>query len=217
MILEQLREQVVRTCQALRRDGLVVGTAGNVSGRADDLVAISPSGVDYDELRPELVGVHRLDGTAVDAPLRPSTEFGLHLQVYHRTAVGGIVHTHARASTALSVVLDEVPASHYYSALFGGPVRVARYARFGSAELADNVATALRGRTAALMGNHGAITVGDTPDQAHRRAEYLEYVCEVQLAAMGTGLPVRVLPAAEIERVRELLDGYGQTAPAPNS
>lgn len=210
MILQGIRAQVADTCRTLRRSGLVVGTAGNISVRVGDLVAISPSGVDYDLITPDLVGVHQLDGTVVDAPLKPSSEFPLHLEVYARTDASVIVHTHASASTTLSTVVDEIPASHYYTGLFGGIVRVAPYATFGTPELAENVARALEGRTAALMGNHGAITIGETLETAYQRVEYLEYVCEIQIRALSTGLPVRTLAAEEVEHVIELLGSYGQ-------
>jgi len=210
MILEDIRAHVADTCRALRRNGLVVGTAGNVSVRVGDFVVISPSGVDYDLITPDLVGVHRFDGTPVDAPLKPSSEFPLHLEVYARTEASAIVHTHASASTTLSTVVDEIPASHYYTALFGGMVRVAPYATFGTTRLAQNVAAALEGRTAALMGNHGAITIGDTLDKAYARVEYLEYVCDVQIRALSTGLPIRTLAAEEVTQVIGLLSSYGQ-------
>lgn len=210
MILQEIRSQVADTCRTLLRSGLVVGTAGNISVRVGDLVAISPSGVDYDLITPDLVGVHQLDGTAVDAPLKPSSEFPLHLEVYARTDASAIVHTHASASTTLSTVVDEIPASHYYTGLFGGVVRVAPYATFGTPELAENVARALEGRTAALMGNHGAITIGETLEKAYQRVEYLEYVCDIQIRALSTGLPVRTLAAEEVEHVIELLGSYGQ-------
>lgn len=213
MILTEQRAQVVDVCRQLRARGLVVGTAGNVSVRCDDLVAVSPSGLDYDELTPELVGVHRLDGTAVDAPLRPTSELPLHLSVYRAGDAGAIVHTHAVASSALSLVVDEVPPSHYYTAMFGGPIRVAPYATFGSEELAAGVTAALRGRYGALMASHGAVCVQATPAQALALAEYLEYVCDVQLRALATGRPVPTLPVEEIERVRDRLSGYGQSAP----
>jgi L-fuculose-phosphate aldolase len=215
VITREARELVAETCRALRRDGLVVGTAGNVSVRVGDLVAVSPSGLDYDAMTAELVGVHALDGTPVDAPLRPSSELPLHLQVYARTGAEAVVHTHAPASTALSCVVDEVPASHYYTAMFGGPVRVAPYATFGSDELAAHVASALDGRKAALMGNHGAVVVAATLDEALSLARYLEYVCDVHLRAMTTGRPVRTLPVWEIENVSGLLSGYGQSAEQP--
>lgn len=213
VLLERARRDVVSTCRALRREGLVVGTAGNVSVRDGDLLAISPSGLDYDDLTADLVGVHDLRGGPVEAPLAPSSELPLHLLVHARTAVRAVVHTHAVASTALGIVADELPAAHYYVAMFGGPVRVAPYATFGSESLAAGVAAALDGRTAALLAHHGAVTVGDSPGQALDRARYLEYLCEVQLRVLATGLPVRTLPDEEIGVVRRALAGYGQQAP----
>jgi L-fuculose-phosphate aldolase len=210
MRLERERQQVVDACQHLSRSGLVVGTAGNVSIRVDDLVVISPSGVDYEAMSPRDVGIHDLDGHPVDAPLEPSSELALHLAVYGGADQTAVVHTHAPASTALSTVVDVVPASHYYSAMFGGPVRVAPYATFGTKQLADNVIGALADRTAALMGNHGAVLVGQALPTLLKLVPYLEYVCDVQLRAMATGAPVHVLGDDEIAEVARRLAGYGQ-------
>jgi L-fuculose-phosphate aldolase len=201
LLLGDERAAVVAVCQALRRDRLVVGTAGNVSVRAADLVVISPSGVAYETLTPEQVGVHRLDGEPVDAPLRPSSELPLHLAIYRATDARATVHTHGVASTAVSTVLDELPASHYYTALFGGPVRVSPYATYGTDALAQSVVSRLRDRSAVIMGNHGAVTVADTLPHAHVLAEYLEYLCDVHLRALATGLPVRTLASDEIAAV----------------
>lgn len=208
--LHDERRQVVEACRHLSRSGLVVGTAGNVSIRVDDLVVISPSGVDYETMTPGDVGIHALDGTPVDAALAPSSELALHLAVYADSDHTAVVHTHAPASTALSTVADSVPASHYYTALFGGPVRVAPYATFGTAELARSVTAALRDRTAALMGNHGAVLVGAALPKVLDRVPYLEYVCDVALRAMASGAPLRVLDDAEIADVGRRLSGYGQ-------
>ncbi len=213
MLLADERAEVVTACQALRRDRLVVGTAGNVSVRAGDLVAISPSGVAYATLTPETVGVHRLDGTPVEAPLRPSSELPLHLAIYAATAAAAVVHTHGVASTAVSTVLDELPAAHYYTALFGGPVRVSPYATYGTDALARSVVAALRDRSAAIMGNHGAVTVAATLERAYALAEYLEYLCDVHLRALATGLPVRTLPPDEIAAVAVRIARDASTRP----
>ena len=74
----------------------------------------------------------------VDAVLAPSSELALHLAVCRTTEHTAVVHTHGPASTALSTVVDAIPASHYCAALFGGAVRVAPYATFGTQRLADN-------------------------------------------------------------------------------
>ena len=208
MVLEEERRQVVTFCRRLRPDGLGVATSGNVSFRSGDLVAVSPSAVDYDELTPDRVGVHRLDGTPVAAQLPPTTEMPMHLAVYERTAARAVVHTHSTAATVVSTLVDELPAIHYLIAMFGGPVRVAPYATYGTDELATGVVRALEGRTACLLGNHGAVAIGDTLSEAYTGALYLEWLCEVWLRATAHGRP-RLLPPAEIELVAERISGYG--------
>jgi L-fuculose-phosphate aldolase len=213
MLLPDAREAIVTACQELSRSGLVIGTAGNVSVREGDLVAVTPSGLRYAELTPELVGVHRLDGATVEAALGPTSELPLHLAIYAaRPEVGAVVHTHSPAATALSTLVDEIPSVHYYMAMFGGPVLVAPYATYGTEELARNVVDALRERTGCLMANHGAVTVGPDLVTAHDKSAYLEWLCEVYLRASSAGSP-RLLPAAEIDAVAVKLAGYGQHPP----
>jgi L-fuculose-phosphate aldolase len=220
MLLEREREEIVRACRKLSAAGLVVGTAGNVSVLAGDLVAVTPSGVDYAELAARDVGVHRLDGTPVEARLAPTSELPLHLAVYGAYAragarpgagpgVAAIVHTHSVAATAVATLADELPPIHYYVAMFGGTVRVAPYATYGTDELASNAVHALRGRTACLLGSHGAVTTGQDLKTAYDRGVYLEWVCDVYLRAAAAGTP-RLLPPGEIEAVAARLAGYGQ-------
>jgi L-fuculose-phosphate aldolase len=161
-------------------------------------------------MTPEKVGVHRLDetGTPVDAPLRPTTEMPMHLAVYARTDAGAVVHTHSTAATVLSTLVDEIPPIHYLVAMFGGPVRVAEYATYGTPELADSMVAALQDRTACLLGNHGAITYAKTIAEAYSQAVYLEWLCDVYLRASAAGDP-RLLGEEEIERVRRKLATYG--------
>ena len=201
MLLTAAREAIVTTCKELSRAGLVVGTAGNVSVRDGDLVAVTPSGVRYAGLTAEQVGVHRLDGSPVEALFPPSSELPLHLAVYAaRPEARAVVHTHSPAATALSALVDEVPAVHYYTELFGGPPRVARYATYGSEELARNVVHALRDRTGCLMGNHGAVAVGHDLATAHEKSAYLEWLCDVYLRAASAGTP-RLLSQAQLAAV----------------
>ncbi len=207
------RTAVVELCRGLVSRGLVVGTAGNVSVRDAGTFAVSPSGLPYATLTPADIGVYTLDGTEVDAPHPPTSELALHVLAHTRPGARDgevVLHTHASASTALSTVVDVVPVTHYYAAFFGGAVRVAPYATFGTDTLARSVLAALADRTAALMANHGAVLVAPGTDGALDRAEYLEYVCDVALRALSTGLPPRTLDAAELDRVRTGLAGYGQ-------
>jgi L-fuculose-phosphate aldolase len=189
-------------------DGLVIGASGNLSVRVGDLIAVTPSGVPYDEVTADTVAICRLDGAEVDAPLPPTTELPMHLLAYERTAAYAVVHTHSTAATAVSTLVDELPSVHYLVAMFGGPVRVAAYATYGTPELAANVAAALDGRTGCLLANHGTLTVGDSLAQAYARAQYLEWLCDVWLRAQAVGSP-RLLSDAEIARVVSKLATYG--------
>ena len=212
VVLEKERRQVVEYCRRLRRDDLVVATSGNISVRSGDIIAVTPSGVDYDELTPELIGLYRLDGAPVEARLEPTTEMPLHLAVYEQTDARSVVHTHSTAATAVSTLVDELPPIHYLIAIFGGPVRVARYATYGTDELAAAAVEALDGRTACILGNHGTVAVGATLREAYIRAVYLEWLCEVWLRASAVGRP-RLLPPAEIERVQRKISIYGASRP----
>jgi L-fuculose-phosphate aldolase len=206
------REQVAEAARRLAAEGLVIGTGGNVSARAGELVAITPTGAKLAELGPPDVTVIDLDGAVVDGELVPSSELKLHLGIYHRFDAGAVVHTHAPMSTALSCVVDEVPCVHYQMLVLGGTVPVAPYATFGTAELAESVVGVLEGRSAALMANHGAITYAADVDAAVSSALLLEWACSVYWYASALGEP-RIIDdeqraavvAAALER------GYGST------
>src|SRR3954468_24507641 len=210
--LEREREQVAAASRRLAAEGLVLGTAGNVSARGEDRVAISPTGGVLAELEPEQVSVVDLDsGELVDGRLEPTSEIDLHLGVYRRYGAGAVVHTHAPWATALSCALDELPCVHYQMLLLGGPVRVAPYRTFGTPELAEAVLDALEGRTAALMANHGALNFANDTAAAVEAALLLEWACEVYWRASAIGTPRALTDddqAAVVQAVTQR--GYGQ-------
>ncbi|MCP2302666.1 class II aldolase/adducin family protein [Actinokineospora globicatena] len=196
MMLRSLREQVASHARALAEAGLVLGTAGNLSARQGDLVAVTPTGARLADLRAEHVTVVDQDGGVVEGTLAPTSELDLHLGVYRRFRAGAVVHTHAPMATALSLVVDELPCVHYQLVELGGTVPVAPYRTFGTTELADAVLEALEGRTAALMANHGGITFGADLATAAHRALLLEWGCELYWRASLLGKP-RTLDRAE--------------------
>jgi L-fuculose-phosphate aldolase len=206
------RAAIARHARRLRPDGLVVGTSGNLSARNGDLVAITPSGLDYDELTPELVCVVDLAGEVVEGDLEPSTELPMHLAAYEQTDAGAVVHTHSPYATVLACAADELPPIHYLLAELGGRVRVAPYATFGTEALARAIAGALEGRSAALLANHGTLAVGPTLERAYARSMTLEWLSALYVRARALGEP-RLLDDAEIELVAERMAGYGQAAP----
>jgi L-fuculose-phosphate aldolase len=115
--------------------------------------------------------------------------------------------------TAVACVAEELPCIHYALLGLGGNVRVARYATFGTADLAASVVEALQGRTAALMAGHGAVTHGVDLAAAMDATELLEWACGVYVHACACGTP-RVLAEALRLEVVEALAGYGTTRTA---
>jgi L-fuculose-phosphate aldolase len=213
--IETAREQVAQVSRRLAAERLVHGSAGNVSVRTGDRVAITPTGSVLGELEPADVVIVDLDGRRLEGALAPSSELELNLGVYRRYGAGAVVHCHAPIATALSTVLDELPCVHYELMLLGGPVRVAPYATFGSPELAANVLAALEGRTGALMANHGIVTLGDDAWQALDRTLLLEWVCEIYWRAAAVGEPRTlserelVAAAAAFDAQRSIVDMSG--------
>ncbi|MCK1796522.1 class II aldolase/adducin family protein [Streptomyces sp. XM4193] len=208
--------QVVETARRTVRDGLVVGTSGNVSLRVGDAVLVTPSAVPYDRLGPHDLCAVDLDGRRLAGGLRPTSELPLHLAVHRVRPSAAVVHTHALHATAVSTLVDELPAVHYQLATLGGPVRVAPYARYGSAELAAAALAALEDRQACLLRNHGTVVLGDDLDQAFERTAQLEWMCRLWLTAHSVpGLTPSLLSAAELADAAEPLRDYRPRPAAP--
>ncbi|AZQ38571.1 class II aldolase/adducin family protein [Streptomyces cyaneochromogenes] len=212
--LEERRRAVAVACHRLAGEGLLIGTAGNVSVRDGDRVAVTATGAVLGRCTPEEVTVVGRDGGVLAGSLEPTSELELHLGIYERYGAGAVVHTHSPQATALSLVLDELPCVHYQQLGLGGSVRVAPFAVFGSPELAEEVLAALEGRSAALMANHGAVVYGPTLDKALENALLLEWACGLYLRAARIGTP-RVLDVDQQTAVvnAALRRGYGTTRP----
>ncbi|GLF98679.1 class II aldolase/adducin family protein [Streptomyces yaizuensis] len=209
--IDETWRAVVDTARRTARDGLVVGTSGNVSARVGDLVLVTPSGVPYDRLTPDDTVAVDLDGRQVLGSLRPTSELPLHLAVYRETDARAVVHTHAAHATAVSTLVPELPPIHYMTAELGGPVRVADYALYGTEELARNLIRALDGRSAALLRNHGTVVHGATLDQAHARTAQLEWMCHVWLLASSVpGRTPSLLTPPQLAEASTQFQTYGQ-------
>ncbi|MEO3845128.1 class II aldolase/adducin family protein [Streptomyces sp. B22F1] len=203
--------ELLATARRMYSEGLVVGTSGNVSARMGDHVLITPTGVPYEELGDDDLVAVDLRGRQTHGSLKPTSELPMHLAVYENTDASAVVHTHAVHATAVSTLVPELPAVHYATAALGGPVRVAPYALYGTPELAAGMLTALAGRSACLLQNHGTVAYGAGLAQAYDRTAQLEWMCRVWLAARSVpGLSPSLLSAEELGEVAEKLKGYGQ-------
>jgi len=198
--IDEARHDLVLRARQLIKDGLGIGSAGNLSVRIGDVVAITPSAVKYDDLLPQDVSLVSLDGAPLRPDSNPSSETPMHLAVYRSSPARAVVHTHSPAVIALSTVFDELPAIHYAIAALGGPVRVAQYTRFGGEALAQVAVQALEGRSAAILQNHGAITYGNSLTDAYERAQLLEWLAELYARAAALGNP-RLLSRSDLADV----------------
>jgi L-fuculose-phosphate aldolase len=214
-----LREEMVEVSRRMSVSGLVVGTSGNVSARTPDgNVLMTPSGLDYELMEPEDVVLVDLDGKVLEGSFEPSVETPMHTGIYRsRPETRGIVHTHARYSTTLACLNWEITPIHYMLAVLSdeGRVPIARYATYGTEELARNAARALGdSHRACLLRNHGTIAVGSSVSDAYSRTELLEEMAEVYYRARLAGEPALLTPE-QLAEVSAKIHDYGQAKPSP--
>ncbi|HUY83296.1 MAG TPA: class II aldolase/adducin family protein [Steroidobacteraceae bacterium] len=205
------RIALIEGCRKLVRDGLVVGTAGNVSLRRDvRRFFISPTGARYDALQAADVALVDIDG-GWSGRRRPSSEWRIHRDLYRaRAEIGAIVHTHSREATALACTGRGIPAFHYMVAVAGGAdVRCAPYRLFGTQALSDAAIEALVDRRACLLANHGVLCVGADLDAALGLAAEIEDLAAKYRIALALG-GVRMLDPAEMREVLERFRSYGR-------
>lgn len=213
MLLEEERQVVVEYGKKLITAGLTRGTGGNISvlEPKSKLMAISPSGMDYFETKPEDVVIMDLNGKIVDGFRKPSSEWRMHLIFYQkREDVGAVVHTHSMFATTIATLHWEVPPASYLIAYAGKKVPCAPYATFGTQEIADAAYDTMgREYNAVLLANHGLIAVGPDMPSAFGTAEIIEMVCEIYYRAKCVGEPV-ILPDEEMELMLKKFKTYGQ-------
>jgi L-fuculose-phosphate aldolase len=200
--LQALRADVAGRCRELAAAGMALAGAGNVSVRADDRVLVTRAGLRFDTAEPEDITIVDLAGGVLDGA-RPSSETGLHLGIYARSAAKAVVHTHGRSSVAVGLVCDRMPLVHYNLLRLGGRIPTVPYLLFGSEELAEAVGGAVaEGFGTVLMRNHGAVCSARSIDEAIEHAGLLEWLCDVYLAARSVGTPA-LLTDADLQAVAE--------------
>lgn len=211
MLLSKERELIVEYCNKLIESGLTVGTGGNISifNRESNLMAISPSGVKYHEMKAEDVVVMDLSGNIVEGDLKPSSEFEMHTIVYrNRDDVNSMIHTHALYATTISCLNEDLPAVHYLVGFAGGStIRCAKYATYGTKEIAENALEAMKGRNAVLLANHGINVVGKDIVKTFGITEQLEFCCRLYWQTKSMGKPV-ILSDQEMDLMVEKFNSY---------
>jgi L-ribulose-5-phosphate 4-epimerase len=213
-MLEKLKEELVELHLELPRNNLVVWTSGNVSGRdfENGLVVIKPSGIRYNELRPEHMVVLNLDGEIIEGNLKPSSDTASHLYIYkHRSDVGGVVHTHSAYATAFAAVNKPIPV--VLTAIadeFGGPIPCGGFALIGDEAIGKVVIESIGKSPAVLLKNHGVFTIGKDARLAVKAAIMTEDNAKTVWLAMQIGVPDEI-PQEDVEKLHHRYTHvYGQ-------
>ena len=213
-MLEHLKEEVYRLHLELPKYGLVVWTRGNVSARDPEsgLVVIKPSGIPYEELRPEHHVVVNLEGDIIEGTLKPSSDTTSHLYIYrHREDVNGVVHTHSPYATAFAAVGRSIPVC--LTAMgdeFGGPIPCAGFALIGDEEIGQQVVEHIGSSPAVLLKQHGVFTVGTTAEAAVKAAVMEEDVARTVWLALQLGQPEEIPPEDVAKLHYRYTHVYGQ-------
>ncbi len=213
-VVDKVKEQVIKTGARMAAAGLVTGAWGNISARlpGESLFVITPSGIPYEAINQTDLVVVNGAGRIIEGDRKPSTELMLHTAIYSACVhAGAIVHSHSIYASALAVAGKTLPPIlEDQVQLVGGAVRVARYARAGTADLAAAAVDALGQGKAVLLANHGLVGLGSTVEEAYQVCQVVEKAAQVYIFAELIGQAV-VIPPGDVSAVREsFLTGYGQ-------
>ena len=213
MLLQAERELVAEYGRKMSADRLSTGTSGNISIFVPerDLMAISPSGIGYFDIRPEDIVVTDLEAAIVEGTRKPSSEWALHTLFYKRKPhIRAIVHTHSMYCATFAVLGQPLRAVHYAIADAGAAeVPCAPYFPFGTLELAEAAVETAGNSDAVLLGNHGLVACGRDIAGAYGLAVNMEYVAELQYRALCVGTP-NVLSQEARADVMARFQSYGQ-------
>lgn len=209
--IKKYQEEIVIVCKRLLNDGHVIGSAGNVSMRVkkgdEELVLITPSNVNYEEMEPNDILIINLEGKVIEGERNPSVEKHLHLGIYkEREDVNVIIHSHGIYSTILSTLnLSLPPVMEELVPYLGGEVVCSEYGEAGSEELAENVKTSLEERNAVILANHGSLCCGSHLEGAYTVLKYLERGSKIYYLAKLIKEP-NLLPEDTIDYEMDIFD-----------
>jgi D-3-phosphoglycerate dehydrogenase len=215
--IQELKQEIVDVCQKLLEEGHVIGSAGNVSIRVpkedgEDIVLITPSGVNYTEMEADDVLLIDMDGKVLEGERNPSVEKHLHLGVYKkREDVNAIIHAHSVYSSIIGTLkLSLPPVIEELVPYLGGEIKCAEYGEAGSEELAKSVEDNLEEKNALFLANHGNLCCGTHLDGAYTVLTYLERGAKIYYLSKLAGTP-NLLPEDTIEYEEEIFEIFKES------
>ncbi len=205
MTIQEMRQAVCAWSKQCYTEKLFAGTSGNLSvfDRERGLMVITPTSVAYETITPEDMVVLRPDGEVLEGKHRPSSEWRMHAAVYEaKPEVSALIHTHSPYAAAFAVNNRSIPVILIEMVAFlGGDVPLAKYAMPGTRAVGDEAVKALKDRGGCLLANHGVLAVGDSLEQAHLRAVYIEDAAKICSIAMGNG-PIVTMSEEQIAAMK---------------
>jgi L-ribulose-5-phosphate 4-epimerase len=213
-MLENLKEEVCRLNLELPANKLVVWTSGNVSARDPEIgyVVIKPSGVKFEDLKPEQMVVVDLEGNTIEGDLKASSDTASHLYIYrHMPEVNGVVHTHSNYATAFAAIGQPIPV--YLTAQadeFGGPIPCGGFALIGGEQIGKIVVDSIGSSPAVLLKNHGVFTIGPSGAAALKAAVMVEDIARTAWLALQIGVPEEISPGDVARLHHRYTQSYGQ-------
>lgn len=211
MRMEQARIEIVEHLKMLITHGLTKGTGGNISvfDPKQKLMAISPSGMDYFQLKPEDIVVMDLEGNIVEGIRKPSSEYEMHSIFYReRQDILSVVHAHSPYASVLACLNWDIEPCSYLIGSAGRNVRCTKYETFGTYELAVSALEGMKDRYAVLLGNHGLLAGGADLPGAFDTAEEIEFCAQIYYRCKAVGEPVLLTPE-QMDVVIEKFATYG--------
>lgn len=207
-----VRKKIIELCLYMNSSGLNQGTSGNISARYEDRMLITPSGIPYEALEPADIASMSVADNEYEwiGPHIPSSEWHFHRAILQSNEdFGAVFHAHSMYSTILSIGHREIPPCHYMIAAFGGnSVRCAEYATYGTPELSNSILSAMKDRSACLIGNHGMVVAEVNLDKAIWAAVELETLAK-QYYHADLANSVTLLEDEEIAKVTKAFSDYG--------
>jgi L-ribulose-5-phosphate 4-epimerase len=201
-VYEEIRKDLHEAHLTLEKYGLVAYTSGNVSVRVKEHVIIKPSGVPYSLLKPEDYVVVDLDGNIIEGNKKPSIDTATHLYLYRNIEwAKSIIHTHSTFATVWAVAEKPIPVlCTAHADVFGEEIPLSEYAPVGSEAIAKAVLKVLGKSGVVLLRKHGVMVVGNSLDDAIKKAIFLEEVAKIAYFAQTMTVPVP-LAKDEVERL----------------
>ena len=211
--MRKLKAEVIKYSKKLNVTSLSALRSGGISVRTKekgvDGFYITPLEMKHSLLKTKDIVFVSSKGIFDKKKNKPSSEWRFHQDIYvNKNEAKAIIHSHSTCATAVSAHEKTIPAFHYMVGVAGGEdIKCTKYATFGTRKLSNNILSALKNRSACLIGNHGQIAFGDNLDKAFELAQEVENICNQYINALRIGIP-KILSKKEMKIVLSKMKNF---------